>query len=281
MLIGLRYREAGGLASLSGAFAIPVTPANGHHLTLTDIKKHAITSNDIHACPTRLICLENTLAGTILPLSDARAISNWARQQNPPIKMHLDGARLWEAISAQATGRKALVQRLKEYCACFDSVSLCFSKGLGAPIGSMIIGTHKFIDDARHKRKALGGGLRQAGFITAPALVAVEQTFLGGRLKASHERARKIADMWIQKGGKLETETESNMVWLDLEAAGLGKTEDGEGCVKGGGHKGFVEMAIERGVKVMAARLVVHYRMSDYPSHPMRLSNGARKFIPI
>lgn len=176
--------------------------------------------------------------------------------------MHLDGARLWEAISAQATGRDALAQGLKEYCACFDSVSLCFSKGLGAPIGSMIIGSHKFIEDARHKRKALGGGLRQAGFITAPARVAVEQTFLGGLLRGSHDRAREVADMWVQRGGKLERETETNMVWLDLEAAGLGEGGDGEGCVKGGGNKGFVEMAVERGVKVMGGRLVVHYRMS-------------------
>ena len=71
--------------------------------------------------------------------------------------------------------------------------------------------------------------------------------------------------MWVGRGGKLEKETETNMVWLNLEAAGLGETEDGEGCVKGGGHKGFVEMAIERGVKVMGGSVVIHYRLWDYP----------------
>ena len=177
--------------------------------------------------------------------------------------MHLDGARIWEAIAAQVEGREKLVKELKEYCACFDSVSLCFSKGLGAPIGSIIVGSQAFIHNARHKRKGLGGGLRQAGWISAPARVGVEETFLGGRLKASHDRARKIADMWVQRGGKLEFETESNMVWLDLGAAGFGANEDGEGCVKGGGNKRFVEMAVQRDLRLMGGRLVVHYRMFD------------------
>ena len=178
--------------------------------------------------------------------------------------MHLDGARLWEAISSEvaAEDTDSLVNGLKEYCACFSSVSLCFSKGLGAPIGSIIIGSQPFIDAARHKRKALGGGLRQAALITAPARVAVEDTFLGGKLKGSHERAREVARMWTQRGGKLERETETNMVWLDLEDVGLGEGEDGRGQGgKGRRSKGFVEMGVERGVKVMGGRLVVHYRM--------------------
>ncbi|KAG7008929.1 hypothetical protein G7Y79_00004g015130 [Physcia stellaris] len=257
--------EAGGLASLSGALAIPIHPSNKHHLTLADIRKHTVTSTDIHACPTRLICLENTLAGTILPLSDARAMSSWARSQKPPIKMHLDGARLWEAVSAEAAAedRESLVNGLREYSACFDSVSLCFSKGLGAPIGSIIIGSQSFIDAARHKRKSLGGGLRQAALITAPARVAVEETFLGGKLKASHERAREVARMWTQRGGKLEHATETNMVWLDLEDVGLAEGDDGRGeSGKGRRSRSFVEMAVERGVKVMGGRLVVHYQIS-------------------
>ncbi|CAF9921419.1 MAG: hypothetical protein HETSPECPRED_004534 [Heterodermia speciosa] len=271
--------EAGGLASLSGAFAIPVTPSNKHHLTLSDIKSHAITSTDIHACPTRLICLENTLAGTILPLSSAASISTWARSQSPPINLHLDGARLWEAVSATASSEKndskdALIAGLKAYCAHFDSVSLCFSKGLGAPIGSIIIGSHAFVDRARHIRKGLGGGLRQAALITAPARVAVEQTFLGGMLRASHERATEVAAMWTQRGGRLAKETETNMVWLDLEGVGLGA--DGEEGGKGGKNKSLVEMALERGVRVMGGRLVVHYQIS-----PLALSRLALLFDDI
>ncbi|MDI1491320.1 MAG: hypothetical protein OHK93_002529 [Ramalina farinacea] len=235
--------EAGGLASLSGALAIPIPPSNDHHLTLPDIRTHTILSRDIHACPTRLISLENTLAGTILPLSSARDISAWARAQEPPIPCHLDGARLWEAVAANAG-------TLRDYCACFDSVSLCFSKGLGAPVGSMIVGSRGFIERARHLRKMLGGGTRQAGIITAPARVAVEETFLGGELARSHARAREIAGMWTGKGGVLERECETNMVWLDLGRAGVSRER-------------FVEEGVKAGVKVMGGRLVVHYQIGE------------------
>ncbi|KAL8750057.1 MAG: hypothetical protein Q9199_007304, partial [Rusavskia elegans] len=175
--------EAGGISSLTGAFPIQVVPQNGHHLTLNDVKKHAVLDDDIHHCPTTLISLENTLNGSVLPLSDCQAISHFAREYN--IKLHLDGARLWEAVAAG-------VGSLKEYCACFDSVSLCFSKGLGAPIGSIVVGSKEFIKRARHVRKAMGGGMRQSGVIAAPARVAVDETFLGGELVKSHETARRV-----------------------------------------------------------------------------------------
>lgn len=236
-------REAGGIASLSGALALPITPGNGHHLTLSDIKKHAVTSTDIHFCPTRLIALENTLAGTILPLQDCQEISRWARAQEPAIHMHLDGARLWEAVAAGAGG-------LKEYCACFDSVTMCFSKGLGAPIGSIIVASRPFVEKARHIRKGLGGGLRQAGVVTASARIGVDETFLGGKLAATHRRAREIATLWQNKGGKLTQATETNMVWLDLEAAGVSKER-------------FVEAGVKEGVRFLGGRVVVHYQVSE------------------
>jgi len=179
--------EAGGVASLCGALIKPVTPANGAYVTLEDVKRQCVISEDIHACPTKLISLENTLAGIVLPLAECQRISAWAREHG--ILMHLDGARLWEAVAAGAGS-------LKDYCACFDSVSLCFSKGLGAPIGSIIVGTKIFRERARWIRKSIGGGLRQAGVVTAAARVAVEDTFLGGKLGASHDRARQIARMW-------------------------------------------------------------------------------------
>ncbi|KAG8530751.1 uncharacterized protein KY384_004108 [Bacidia gigantensis] len=235
--------EAGGIASLSSAFAIPVCPENGHHLTLSDVRAHTITSKDIHACPTRLICLENTLAGTILPLSVCQEIRQWAQEQDPPIALHLDGARLWEAVVAGAGS-------LKDYASCFDSISLCFSKGLGAPIGSLIVGNKKWIGKARHIRKAIGGGMRQTGVITAAARVGVEETFLGGKLKESHMRAKLIASMWEAKGGKLQQPCETNMVWLDLESAGYDKMK-------------FVEAAVKEGVRIMGGRLVVHYQISE------------------
>ena len=222
---------------------IPVTPAKGHHITLEDVKKHAVLEDDNHFAPTRLISLENTLGGTILPLSDCREISTWAREQDPPISLHLDGARLWEAVVAGAG-------TLKEYCECFDSVTMCFSKGLGAPIGSIIVSSTAFINRARHLRKMMGGGLRQAGVVTAPARVAVDETFLGGKLTATHHRAREVARMWESRGGRLQRgmDVETNMVWLDLEAAGVSAQR-------------FVEMGVEEGVRLLGGRVVVHYQI--------------------
>ena len=222
---------------------IPVSPSNTHHLTLPDVQKHTILSDDTHFAPTRLIALENTLYGTILPLSDCRAIYDWAHAQSPPIWLHLDGARLWEAVAAGAG-------TLEEYCACFDSVTMCFSKGLGAPIGSIIVGDQVFIKKARHLRKMMGGGLRQAGVVTASARCAVEETFLAGKLSATHTRAKDVAEMWQSRGGKLAQAVETNMVWLDLEAAGISKET-------------FVEAGVKEGVKVMGGRVVVHYQASE------------------
>ena len=243
--------EAGGVASLCGALVRGIVPANGHSLSLRDIETHAILDDDVHHAPTRLIALENTLGGEILPVADCQAISAFARHHG--IKIHLDGARLWEAIAAQVSRGEHegdLVQGLKAYCACFDSVSLCFSKGLGAPIGSMIIGNSAFIKTARHIRKSIGGGLRQAGVVTAAARVAVEETFLGGRLEGSQVRARQIGEMWTEKGGKLAKRTETNMCWLDLETAGISVKE-------------FVEIGVKEGVRLLGGRLVVHYQIGE------------------
>lgn len=127
---------------------------------------------------------------------------------------------------------------------------MCFSKGLGAPVGSMIVGSGALIARARHLRKMLGGGARQSGIITAPARVAVEETFRGGKLSASHARAREIAGMWEGKGGVLLQRCETNMVWLDLASAGVSQER-------------FVEEGVKAGVKVMGGRLVVHYQIGE------------------
>ncbi|KAL8761361.1 MAG: hypothetical protein Q9184_002526 [Pyrenodesmia sp. 2 TL-2023] len=265
--------EAGGCSSLTGAFPILVQPQNGHHLTLSDVKAHASLPSsfkgsdiiNIHRAPTTLICLENTLNGSILPLSSAREISAWARSQTPPIKIHLDGARLWEAVSALAPNTTtsedsnppsadALTSILRDYCACFDSVSLCFSKGLSAPIGSILTSpSPQFIRRARHIRKSIGGGVRQAGVIAAPALVAVEETFLGGKLKGSHEMARRVAGMWEARGGKLEggmRAVETNMCWFDMAGSGVVEEE-------------WMEAGVREGVKLFGGRVVCHVQIGE------------------
>ena len=233
--------EAGGVSSLCGAQVNTVEPSNGRYMTLEDVKKKAVISDDVHACPTKLISLENTLNGIIFPLEECQRISAWAREND--IIMHLDGARLWEAAASGAG-------TLKEYCACFDSISLCFSKGLGAPIGSIIVGTKAFRERARWIRKSIGGGLRQAGVVTAAARVAVEDTFAGGRLAASHDRAREISELWQSYGGKVENPVETNMVWFDLGSAGIDKER-------------FIELGEQAGVRVMGGRLVVHYQIGE------------------
>ncbi|KAI0835504.1 l-allo-threonine aldolase [Hypoxylon sp. FL0890] len=214
-----------------------VKPSNNHHLTLEDVKRHVTLRDDVYDCPTRVISLENTLSGTIMPLQDVRAISNWARSLKPPIHTHLDGARLWEAVAAGAGS-------LRDHASYFDSLSLCFTKGLGAPIESVVIGSGAFIKRARLMRKMLGGGLRQAGVIAAPARVAVEQIFLGGHLCTAQETPKRVS----------EHPTEINMIWLDPEAARIDEEH-------------FAHMAEKAWLKTMRGRLqgrlVVHYQIYE------------------
>ncbi|KAF2728847.1 hypothetical protein EJ04DRAFT_516339 [Polyplosphaeria fusca] len=233
--------EAGGVASLSQALVQPVDAKNGKYITLEEVQKYAVISDDVHACPTRVISLEDTLNGTIMPLSEVRRISAWARQHD--IIMHMDGARLWEAVAAGAGS-------LKEFCAELDSVSLCFSKGLGAPIGSIVVGSAPFIKRCRWIRKSIGGGLRQAGVVAAPARVAVEETFLGGKLAQSHINAKAIEKLWVDLGGKIEYPVDTNMVWLDIEAHDIDLDR-------------WIELGEKYGLRIRGGRLVVHYQIGE------------------
>ncbi|OJD33859.1 threonine aldolase [Diplodia corticola] len=233
--------EAGGVAALCGAQIEGVVPANGAYLTLEDVKGNAVLGEDVHGCPTRLVEVENTLGGAVMPLAEVRRIGEWARAEG--IKTHLDGARLWEAVAA---GHGSLA----EYAACVDSVQLCFSKGLGAPMGSIIVGDEAFVKRARWIRKSLGGGIRMAGVVSSAARTAVEEQFLGGKLLRTHEQARRLADRWEGLGGVLSVPTETNMVWLDVKKSGV-EAED------------IVRLAAEKGIKTFGTRIVVHYQISE------------------
>lgn len=141
--------EAGGIAYHSQAQVVPIKPNNKIHLTFGEISSNIISTDNVHYAPTRVISLENTLNGSIFPFSEIKNISELARKKG--IKIHLDGARIWN-VSAE-TGIA-----LSSYGEYFDSISLCFSKSLGAPIGSILVGNEEFIKKARHFRKLFGGG---------------------------------------------------------------------------------------------------------------------------
>ncbi|KAI0453695.1 pyridoxal phosphate-dependent transferase [Xylaria acuta] len=242
----VRY-EAGGVASLCGALVTAVKPSNGRYLTLEDVRENVVLSDDVHACPTRVLSLENSLNGMVMPLEEVRRISAFARENG--ILMHCDGARLWEVVAAGGGS-------LTDFCACFDTVSLCFSKGLGAPIGSIVVGTERLIKQGRWVRKSIGGGLRQSGVVAAAARVAVDVTFgkgpngEGGLLKATHATARRVEKMWTDLGGRLEHPVETNMCWLDLGSLGCSAQR-------------FEQLGREAGLKLMGHRLITHYQIGE------------------
>lgn len=175
--------EAGGPAALSG---VTCRTLDGQHgiLDLSQLEDKVRPIND-HMVRTRLVCLENTHnrgGGKIYPLEKVRAISAWARRQG--LLMHLDGARLWNAVVATGVSPAT-------WAAEFDTVSVCFSKGLGAPVGSALAGPREFIARARRVRKLLGGGMRQAGVLAAAALYALDHHI--DRLAEDHAHAQILA----------------------------------------------------------------------------------------
>ncbi len=176
--------EVAGLAVLS---AVQARTLNGRHGILDpDQVRDAIRPPNIHHPKDTLICLESTHnrgGGTVYPLETLRGIRQVATEHG--LAVHLDGARLFNACVATGTP-------LREAAAQADSVTFCLSKGLGAPVGSVVTGTRAFIDRARRARKMLGGGMRQAGVIAAAGIVALES--MVDRLREDHENARVLAE---------------------------------------------------------------------------------------
>jgi threonine aldolase len=144
-----------------------------------------IRKPSVHVPQTSLVCVENThnsWSGAVLPLANLKAVRAAADKHG--IKVHMDGARIFNASTASGIP-------VKDYAALADSVMFCLSKGLAAPVGSMLAGPRKFIDYARRVRKALGGGMRQVGVLAAPGIIAL--TEMTGRLGQDHARAKKLA----------------------------------------------------------------------------------------
>jgi threonine aldolase len=198
--------EAGAPAMLSSVQLRTLPGENG--VLDPETVRAAVRPEDVHFPRSRLLCLENThntSGGKVFPLEDFAAVAATAKELG--LKVHLDGARLFNAQAA--TGVAA-----REWCAHADTVSVCSSKGLGAPVGSLLAGNEETIGVARRSRKAFGGGMRQAGIIAAASLYAFENHV--DRLAEDHAHARKLA--WgLREAGYEAREPETNLVLVAVD----------------------------------------------------------------
>jgi threonine aldolase len=201
--------EGGAPAALSGVTCRMIDGDSGV-LTVRDLEGKLHPPDDIHSPKSRLVCLENTHnrgGGRVYPIETVREVSAWARRHG--LAMHLDGARLWNAVVA--TGTPA-----REWCRHFDTVSVCFSKGLGAPVGSALTGSKDQIKQARRVRKLFGGAMRQAGFLAAACLYALDHHV--ERLAEDHANAKLLAAAVADTPGlRLSPpRVETNLVWVEV-----------------------------------------------------------------
>ena len=202
------WYEAGGSAALSGVIC-RVLPGKRGIFSGEDVRV-ALRPLDVHFPPTRLLCAENTHnrgGGSIWPIEQLRQVCQIAQEAG--LQTHLDGARLWNASIATGIAES-------EYTKGFDSVSVCFSKGLGAPIGSVLAGSQTFVARARRFRKQFGGGMRQVGIMAAGALYGLKHH--RQRLAADHAHAQQLA-MGLSRVPGIRCEAvETNMVYFNLES---------------------------------------------------------------
>lgn len=203
------WYEAGSIARLAGAQPRPIA-SQGGRLT-PELLYAAIRPANIHYPIPRLLCIENThnrAGGSVLSTKDVQAVADAAHGAG--LKVHLDGARLPNAAVA-------LGLPVRDLAAPADSVMTCLSKGLCAPVGSVLAGTRAFVEEARRGRKALGGGMRQAGILAAAGIIAIEQ--MVQRLEEDHALAKAIAQELSEIPGITcdPRSVETNMVMLDLD----------------------------------------------------------------
>ena len=228
------YRwEGGGAAVLGSVQPQPLSHQADGTLALADIEA-AIKPDDVHFAKTRLLTLENTFGGKLLPFAYVQQATDLAAQHG--LARHLDGARLFNAAVVQATQLaeknminqavapvlqahraielETIVKQARRIAGCFDSVSVCLSKGLGAPVGSVLCGSAEFIGRARRIRKMAGGGMRQAGILAAAGSYALDHHVV--RLAADHALAARLAAGLQGLPGVLVEPPQSNMVFVDL-----------------------------------------------------------------
>lgn len=233
--------ESGASPILSGVQLFTLESQNG----LWDLNKleRMIKKRTLSTTQTKLICIENAYSGRVLPLEYFESVRAVADKHH--LKVHLDGARIFNA----AVALNCDVSDLAQYA---DSVSVCLSKGLGAPVGSILVGRQEFVDQARIKRKIMGGGMRQVGILAAAGKIAVEKMSL--RLEEDHKRATYMASLLKEIPGIIidESQRDINMVFFDIEDERKYKLAE------------FME---NNGVKILGYeqgfRFVTHYNLTN------------------
>ena len=226
--------EGGGAAVLGSIQPQPLANAPDGSIPL-ELIAAAIKPDDTHFAITRLLALENTIGGKILPASYIADATTFAKSKG--LGTHLDGARIWNVMAASNAG-------LAELCAPFDTISMCFSKGMGAPVGSVLVGPKDLIKRAARWRKSLGGGMRQAGVLAAACLYALDHHL--SRLRADHENAARLGEALAQIPALKIIYQSTNMVFIAVPP---------ETCVA---LDGFLK---ERGILTLMSptlRLVTH-----------------------
>lgn len=208
--------EGGAPAAISGIMPRTIRGTHGM-LDVSDLEGRVYVDNQ-HLAVTRLLCLENTTnggGGRAWPVDQLQRVCDWAHEAG--LKTHLDGARLFNAVTTSGVN-------VREICAGFDTISICFSKGLGCPMGSILVGSAEAIKKARRIRKLMGGALRQAGIIAAAAIHAMENHVEG--LARDHANARTFAETIAKIDGiSIDLSgVESNLVFFDVDA------EIGDAC---------------------------------------------------
>lgn len=206
------YRYEGGGAAVFGSVQPqPLLQDPQGRMALADIAA-AIKPDDPHFARTRLLCLENTWNGHVMPDDYLRDATALARQHG--LATHLDGARVFNAAVASAAPGQGAHARVREIADHFDSLSVCFSKGLGAPVGSALCGSQALIQSARRIRKMAGGGMRQAGLLAACALHTLDHHV--DRLADDHANARRLAEGLSGIEGLTVKSAETNIVFVDV-----------------------------------------------------------------
>ena len=200
--------EGGGAAALGGIQPQPLEFNSDGTLPITAVKA-AIKEPNVHFARTRLICLENTHKGMILPLDYLQTMRTLADDNG--LSLHLDGARVMNAAVKLGVAVDTITKP-------FDSVSICLSKGLGAPVGSVLVGSRDFIEEARRWRKMVGGGMRQAGVFAVAGIIALQHHV--DRLVDDHANAMRLAQGLLNLPGiRLDLDTvQTNMVFAQVEA---------------------------------------------------------------